>query len=60
VIREIDRDEMLPLFEAHREAEAARDIDGILDTFVPDPSLQTVALGLRSEGPRIRCEPPTR
>jgi hypothetical protein len=46
----MDRDEMLRLFEAHREAEMARDIDGILDTFVPDPFLETMALGLRSEG----------
>ena len=28
---------MLRLFEGHREAEPARDIDGILKTFVPDP-----------------------
>jgi hypothetical protein len=41
---------MLRLFEAHRRAEAARDIDGILKTFVPDPFLETNALGLRSEG----------
>jgi steroid delta-isomerase-like uncharacterized protein len=46
----MERDEMLRLFEAHREAEAARDIDGILKTFVPDPFLDTKALGLRSEG----------
>jgi len=46
----MDRDEMVRLFEAHREAEAARDIDGILKTFVPDPFLETTALGLRSEG----------
>jgi hypothetical protein len=46
----MDRDQMLSLFEAHREAEAARDIDGILKTFVPDPFLETNALGLRSEG----------
>jgi hypothetical protein len=48
--REMERDQMLGLFEAHREAEAARDIDGILNTFVPDPFLETMALGLRSEG----------
>jgi steroid delta-isomerase-like uncharacterized protein len=47
---EMERDQMLRLFEAHREAEAARDIDAILDTFVPDPFLETMALGLRSEG----------
>jgi hypothetical protein len=46
----MERDQMLRLFEAHREAEAARDIDGILNTFVPDPFLETHALGLRSEG----------
>ena len=44
------RDQMLRLFEAHREAEAARDIEGILNTFVPDPFLETMPLGLRSEG----------
>jgi steroid delta-isomerase-like uncharacterized protein len=46
----MDRSEMLRLFEAHREAEAARDIDAILATFVPDCFLETVPLGLRSEG----------
>jgi steroid delta-isomerase-like uncharacterized protein len=46
----MDHDEMLRLFEAHCEAEAARDIDGILETFVEDCFLETVALGLRSEG----------
>ena len=46
----MNRADMLRLFEAHREAEAARDIDGILETFVPDCFLETVPLGLRSEG----------
>src|SRR5438093_9353255 len=46
----MEREQMLRLFEAHREAEAARDIDGILNTFVPDPFLETHALGLRSQG----------
>ena len=46
----MDRSEMLHLFEAHREAEAARDIDAILETFIDDCFLETVALGLRSEG----------
>jgi len=41
---------MLRLFEAHREAEAARDIDAILETFADDCFLETMALGLRSEG----------
>lgn len=35
----MNRNEMLRLFEAHREVEAARDIDAILQTFVPDPFL---------------------
>jgi steroid delta-isomerase-like uncharacterized protein len=46
----MNRDEMLRLFEAHREAEAARDVDAILDTFTEDCFLETMALGLRSEG----------
>jgi steroid delta-isomerase-like uncharacterized protein len=46
----MERDEMLELFEAHREAEAARDLDAILDTFVEDCFLETVPLGLRGEG----------
>jgi steroid delta-isomerase-like uncharacterized protein len=46
----MNRDEMLSLFETHREAEAARDIDAILATFVEDCFLETMALGLRAEG----------
>lgn len=46
----MDREEMLHLFEAHRTAEAARDLDGILATFAEDCFLETVPLGLRSEG----------
>jgi steroid delta-isomerase-like uncharacterized protein len=46
----MDRAEMLRLFEAHREAEAARDIDAILETFVEHCFLETIPLGLRSEG----------
>jgi len=46
----LERNQMLRLFEAHREAEAARDIDAILKTFVSDPFLETNALGLRSGG----------
>lgn len=38
------------MFKAHREAEAARDIDAILETFADDCFLETVPLGLRSEG----------
>jgi steroid delta-isomerase-like uncharacterized protein len=46
----MDAPEMLRLFEAHREAEAARDIDAILETFTADCFLETMPLGLRSEG----------
>jgi len=42
--------EMQRLFERHRDAELARDYDGILDTFVEDCFLATQPLGLRSEG----------
>lgn len=41
---------MKRLFERHRDAEAARDYTAILDTFVEDCFLETVPLGLRSEG----------
>ena len=43
-------EEMQRLFERHRDAEAARDYDAILDTFVEECFLETHALGLRSEG----------
>jgi len=46
----MDQEEMLRLFEAHREAEAARDIDAILETFATDCFLETIPLGIRSEG----------
>jgi steroid delta-isomerase-like uncharacterized protein len=42
-------EEMQRLFERHRDAEAARDIDAILATFVDDCFLDTHPLGLRSE-----------
>jgi steroid delta-isomerase-like uncharacterized protein len=42
--------EMQRLFERHRDAEAARDYDAILATFVEDCYLETHPLGLRSEG----------
>ncbi len=41
---------MQRLFERHRDAEAARDYDAILATFVEDCFLETHPLGLRSEG----------
>jgi steroid delta-isomerase-like uncharacterized protein len=43
-------DEMQRLFERHRDAEAARDYDAILATFVEECFLETQPLGLRSEG----------
>jgi steroid delta-isomerase-like uncharacterized protein len=43
-------DEMQRLFERHRDAEAVRDYEAILKTFVEDCFLDTVPLGLRSEG----------
>ena len=46
----MNSDEMLRLFETHREAEAARDIDAILETFITDCFLETLPLGLRSQG----------
>ncbi|MFF5493750.1 ester cyclase [Streptomyces aquilus] len=46
----MDVTNMRRLFEAHREAEAARDIDSILQTFVDDCFLETQPLGLRSQG----------
>jgi steroid delta-isomerase-like uncharacterized protein len=52
----MDRSEMQRLFERHRDAEAARDYDGILATFVEDCFLETQPLGLRSEGrPAVRA-----
>jgi hypothetical protein len=47
--RAMSPEEMQRLFERHRDAEAARDIDAILATFVDDCFLDTHPLGLRSE-----------
>jgi steroid delta-isomerase-like uncharacterized protein len=41
---------MKRLFDQHRDAEAARDYDAILATFVEECFLETHPLGLRSEG----------
>ena len=46
----MNRDEMLRLFQQHRKAEAARDFDAIMETFVADCYLETVPLDLRIEG----------
>jgi predicted ester cyclase len=44
------QDEMLREFMRHRDAEIRRDYDAIIDTFVEDCYIETIALGLRSEG----------
>jgi steroid delta-isomerase-like uncharacterized protein len=41
---------MLREFMRHRDAEVRRDYDGIIETFVEDCYIETVALGLRSDG----------
>ena len=46
----MDSEAMMTLFRTHREAEARRDYDAVIDTFSEDCYLETVALGLRSEG----------
>src|SRR5262245_603429 len=46
----MQREEMLSLFQQHRKAEAARDYDAIMATFVEDCYLETVPLNLRIEG----------
>ncbi|MHA6780309.1 ester cyclase [Pseudonocardia saturnea] len=46
----MDSKTMKRIFQAHRDAEAARDYDGILATFVEDCFLDTVPLGLRTVG----------
>jgi steroid delta-isomerase-like uncharacterized protein len=46
----MSQEKMQRLFERHREAEAARDFDAILATFVESCFVETVPLGLRSEG----------
>jgi ketosteroid isomerase-like protein len=46
----MNREEMRSLFQQHRKAEAARDYDAIMATFVEDCYLETVPLNLRIEG----------
>jgi steroid delta-isomerase-like uncharacterized protein len=41
---------MQELFPRHRDAEARRDYDAVIDTFTEDCYLATMALGRRSEG----------
>ena len=49
-VEAVSAEEMQHLFERHRDAEADRDYDAILATFVEDCFLETHPLGLRSEG----------
>lgn len=49
------RDEMLSLFQQHRKAEAARDFDAIMATFVEDCYLETVARVFGTAGWRARA-----
>lgn len=46
----MNESEMARLFQVHREAEARRDYDAVLETFTEDCYLETVPLGLRSGG----------
>jgi ketosteroid isomerase-like protein len=46
----MNQEEKAGLFRTHREAEARRDYDAVMDTFTDDCYLETIALGLRSEG----------
>jgi predicted ester cyclase len=46
----VNQQEMLAEFQRHRDAEIRRDLDAVIDTFVDDCYLETVALGTRSEG----------
>jgi steroid delta-isomerase-like uncharacterized protein len=48
----VNQQEMLAEFQRHRDAEIRRDLDAVIDTFVDDCYLETVALGTRSEGRR--------
>ena len=46
----MDAAAMHELFQVHRDAEAVRDFDAIIETFSDDCYLETAALGTRSEG----------
>ena len=47
---QMDREDMLKEFTRHRDAEKRRDYDAIVETFVEDCYIETVALDLRSDG----------
>jgi steroid delta-isomerase-like uncharacterized protein len=46
----MDAQAMERLFKVHRDAEARRDYDAVVDTFSDDCYIETVALGVRREG----------
>ena len=46
----MDAAQMRALFQQHRDAEARRDYDAVIDTFSEDCYLETIALGSRSDG----------
>jgi steroid delta-isomerase-like uncharacterized protein len=46
----VNQQEMLAEFQPHRDAEIRRDLDAVIDTFIDDCYLETIALVSRSEG----------
>ena len=46
----MDAQAMERLFRLHRDAEARRDYDAVIETFTDDCYIETVALGIRREG----------
>jgi steroid delta-isomerase-like uncharacterized protein len=46
----MDAQQMEALFRLHRQAEARRDYDAVIETFAEDCYLETVALGSHSQG----------
>jgi steroid delta-isomerase-like uncharacterized protein len=46
----MDAAQMEQLFRAHRDAERRRDFNSIMQTFTEDCYLETIALGIRSQG----------
>jgi steroid delta-isomerase-like uncharacterized protein len=46
----MDAEAMERLFRLHRDAEARRDYDAVIDTFTEDCYIETVALGIRRDG----------
>lgn len=46
----MDAGAMERLFRRHRDAEARRDYDAVIDTFTEDCYIETIALGIRRDG----------